>query len=85
MSSSSAIRLSPSQIRACGFPALLNAISKPLVLEPTPLVARARSRTVANGDSMTLVVRRCSAGKSKNVTRRSQLATSNSTGLGYLA
>ena len=36
----------------------LNAISSPLVLEPAPLVARSRSRTVANGDSMMLVVRR---------------------------
>jgi hypothetical protein len=45
----------------------LNAISNPLVLEPAPLVARSRKRTVAKGDSMTLVVRRCfqcSAGKS---------------------
>src|ERR1019366_9390703 len=37
----------------------LNAISRPLVLEPAPRVARSRSRTVANGDSITLVVRRC--------------------------
>ena len=36
-----------------------NAISSPLVREPAPLVARSRSRTVANGDSITLVVRRC--------------------------
>ena len=46
----------------------LNAISSPLVLEPAPLVARSRKRTVANGDSITLVVRRCfqcSAGNSK--------------------
>jgi hypothetical protein len=34
----------------------LKAISKPLVLEPAPLVARSRKRTVAKGDSMTLVV-----------------------------
>ena len=62
--------------------------SKPLVLEPAPLVARSRSHTVAKGGSMTLVVRRCfqcSAGKSKKVIRRSQLATSDSTALGYLA
>ena len=32
----------------------LNAISRPLDLEPAPLVARSRSRTVANGDSMEL-------------------------------
>src|ERR1035437_7547086 len=66
----------------------LNAISRPLVLEPAPRVARSRSRTVANGDSITLVVRRCfqcSAGKSKKVTSRSQLAVSDSTALGYLA
>jgi hypothetical protein len=59
-----------------------------LVLEPAPRVARSRSRTVTNGDSMTLVVRRCfqcSAGKLKKVTRRSQGATSDSTALGYLA
>jgi hypothetical protein len=30
----------------------LNAISSPLVLEPAPLVARSRKRTVAKGDSM---------------------------------
>jgi hypothetical protein len=55
-----------------------------LVLEPAPLVARSRKRTVAKGDSMTLVVRKCfqcSAGKSNKVTRRSQLATSDSTAL----
>jgi hypothetical protein len=37
---------------------------------PAPFVTRCRSRTVANGDSMTLLVLRCfqcSAGKSKNV------------------
>jgi hypothetical protein len=65
----------------------LNAISNPLVLEPAPLVARSRSRTVANGDSMTLVVRRCfqcSAGKSKKVTRRSQWAASELDRLGVL-
>jgi len=40
------------------------------VREPAPLVTRVRRRTVENGDSTTLVVRRCfqcSAGKSKNV------------------
>jgi len=54
----------------------LKAINSPLVLEPAPLVARSRKRTVANGDSITLVVRRCfqcSAGKSKKPTRRSQV------------
>src|ERR1700676_4916333 len=66
----------------------LNAISSPLVLEPAPLLARSRKRTVANGDSITLVVRRCfqcSAGKSKKVTSRSQLAVSDSTALGTWA
>src|SRR5271168_1838209 len=59
----------------------LNAISKPLVLEPAPLLVRSRRRTVANGDSITLVVRRCfqcSAGKSKKLTRRSQFAVMGS-------
>lgn len=40
------------------------------VREPAPFVTRWRSRTVANGDSITLDVRRCfqcSAGKSKKV------------------
>jgi hypothetical protein len=53
----------------------LKAINSPLVLELAPLVARSRSRTVANGDSIALVVRgcfQCSAGKSKKLTSRSQ-------------
>ncbi len=33
-------------------PSSLNAISGPLLLEPAPLVARSRKRTVANGDSI---------------------------------
>src|SRR5580704_1657122 len=37
----------------------LKAISSPLALEPAPVVVRSRSRTVTNGDSITLVVRRC--------------------------
>jgi hypothetical protein len=51
----------------------LNAISRPLVRESAPMVARSRNRTVANGDSTTLVVRRCfqsSPGKSKNAVSR---------------
>src|SRR6202023_2418161 len=73
--------------RSCTISSSLNAISSPLVLEPAPLVARSRKRTVANGDSITLVVRRCfqcSAGKSKKVIRRSHLAVSDSTAFGYL-
>ena len=45
----------------------LKAISSPFVREPAPFVTRCRSRTVANGDSITFDVRRCfqcSAGKS---------------------
>jgi hypothetical protein len=60
----------------------LKAMSNPLVRDPAPLVARSRSRTVANADSITLVVRKCfqcSAGKSKKVVRRSQCAASDST------
>jgi hypothetical protein len=48
----------------------LYAIKNPLVREPAPFVTRCRNRTVLNGDSTGLVVRRwiqCSAGKSKNV------------------
>ena len=48
---------------------------------------RSRKRTVTNADSITLVVRRCfqcSAGNSKKLINRSQLAVSDSTALGYL-
>jgi hypothetical protein len=68
-----------------GHASSLNAMSNPLVLVPAPLVTRSRKRTVAKADSMTLVVRRCfqcSAGKSKKLTRRSQLAVSDSIRLG---
>jgi RNA-directed DNA polymerase len=37
----------------------LNAITSPAVREPAPLVTPSRSRTVANVDSIGLVVRRC--------------------------
>jgi hypothetical protein len=47
---------------------------EPFVREPAPFVTRWRSRTVANGDSITFDVRRCfqcSAGKSKKVSKAS--------------
>jgi hypothetical protein len=48
----------------------LKAIRSPFVRDPAPFVTRWRSRTVANGDSITFDVHRCfqcSTGKSKNV------------------
>jgi len=50
---------------ACADSISLNAIATPAAREPGPLVTRWRSRTVANVDSIGLVVRRwiqCSAG-----------------------
>src|ERR1019366_9109240 len=49
-------RLDGAHLRCWAMSSSLNAISRPLVLEPAPRVARSRSRTVANGDSITLVV-----------------------------
>jgi hypothetical protein len=51
--------------------------------DPAPFVTRCRRRTVANGDSTTLLVRRCfqcSAGKSKKVSSFSQSRRSDSIG-----
>ena len=45
--------------RRCAMSSSLYAISRPFVREPAPLVTRCRNRTVANGDSITFVVRRC--------------------------
>jgi len=53
--------------RSSAIASSLNAIISAFMREPAPLVTRCRRRTVANGDSMMLVVRRwrlCSAGKS---------------------
>jgi len=58
------------------------------VREPAPFVTRWRSRTVANGDSMTLLVRRCfqcSAGKLKNVSSAAVSFSRVVTAFGYLA
>ena len=66
----------------------LNAMSNPFTREPAPLVTRCRSRTVAKGDSITLVVRRCcqcSAGKSKKVSRSASHRRSEATAFGYFA
>ena len=52
----------------------LKAMARPALREPAPLVFFVRAFTVANGDSIGLVVRRwtqCSAGKSKKVSSRS--------------
>lgn len=48
----------------------LNAIIKPFVRLPAPVVTRWRNRTVANADSIGFVVRKCfqcSAGKMKKL------------------
>ena len=55
--------------------------------EPAPFVTRWRSRTVANGDSMTFDVRRCfqcSAGKSKKVSSAAASFPRVVTAFGYL-
>ena len=60
----------------------------PLVLAPAPFVTRWRSRTVANGDSITLEVRRCvqcGAGKSKKVSSASASFSRVVTAFEYLA
>ena len=46
-------------LRRCAMSSSLYAISRPFVRDPAPLVTRCRNRTVANGDSITFVVRRC--------------------------
>ena len=54
--------------------------------EPAPFVTRCPSRTVANGDSITLLVRRCvqcSAGKSKNVSSAAASFSRVVTGFGH--
>ena len=53
-----------------------------------PFVTRWRRRTVAKGDSMTFVVRRCtqcSAGKSKKASNSASSRRSEATAFGYLA
>ena len=72
--------------RACAMSRSLYAIRSPFVRDPAPLVTRWRSRTVANGGSITFDVRRCfqcSAGKSKNVSSTSASFSSVVTAFGY--
>ena len=45
--------------RACAMSRSLYAIKSPFVRDPAPFVTRWRSRTVANGDSITFEVLRC--------------------------
>ena len=55
--------------------------------DPAPFVTLGRNRAVANGDSITLDVRRCfqcSAGKSKNVRSASASFSRVVTAFGYL-
>jgi hypothetical protein len=61
---------------------------QPLRPRRGPLLTRCRNRTVLNGDSTGLVVRKCSqcsAGKSKNVSRFSWSRSRDATAFGYFA
>src|SRR5262245_6732781 len=63
-------------------------MKSPFVRDPAPFVTRWRSRTVANVDSITLLVRRCfqcSAGNSKKVTRTSASLSSVAIAFEYFA